>query len=811
MSDISRIVVDAKKELHPLRDLYGIFFEDINHAADGGLYAEMIQNRSFEYCELDNPGYTRMTAWTVVERDGGVMHGGVESESPMHVHNTHYFRMTNKNRQGGVIGLANSGYNTGLPLRKDAAYRFSFFARRDYDRKAPVEIRLESADGKCYGSTTLSVTSMEWTKYEAELICDTEDFAGCLVILMHGAGSMCIDMVSLFPVETFCGRENGLRPDIARYLWDMKPRFMRFPGGCLTHCGDLDPYARNAMYYWKNTIGPVEHRPSKANNWRYNQTLGFGYYEFLCFCEDIGTKPLPVLPCAHNPHNMTSVPMDEIQEWIDDVLDFLEFVMGDATSRWGSVRAEMGHPAPFELEYLAIGNEETEPEFFERYAPFHKAVAERYPHLKLLNTAGPFFAGPGFDEGWESGRENGSYAVDEHYYVSPDWLLQHTDRYASDFYDPKGPKVFLGEYASWGSKLYNALCEAAYMTGFERNADIVTLTCYAPLFCNADYVNWKPDLIWFNNHETFAIPSYYTQKLFSVHQGDMTLDIRTEITEADQTEETRHYAGGFGLCSEIDSHFTNIRLNGEAVTSFDVVRGDWTVEGDCLKRRGEPVRLGHYTPPKDSDVKFGGETEDFVLEFTVNVHTANDTNRDQTRIRHGISINFSEADGALFKWSLGGFRNTTTRLTHIVENVDNPVETVNFEMADDRDYQIRIEKNGTHIICSVDGEAVIDTAYELRMERVYVSSSMDHETNEVILKAVNVRETPAELEICVENAGCGARQVKIETMTGAYTDENSFAEPEKVAPKADTFHVDGLPFRHTFAPRSVNVLRIPVL
>ena len=304
--ELSSINVDANEKLFPTNDLYGIFFEDINHAADGGLYAEMVQNRSFEFCDIDNRDYTPLTAWEIIGRDGGVPRGGVESVYPMNVNNTHYLRISNAAREGcevtGTVGVVNSGYNTGLPLCAGESYVFSVFARRDICLSEKVEVRLESSDGKLYGKEEITVSSAEWKKYVCELTSDGEDFAGRLVVLVHGAGSVCLDMVSLFPKNTFCGRENGLRSDIAQFLSDLKPKFMRFPGGCLTHDGDVDEHARDAMYRWRNSVGPIEARPSKRNNWGYNQSLGFGYYEFFLFCEDIGTKPVPVIPGGFNPH-----------------------------------------------------------------------------------------------------------------------------------------------------------------------------------------------------------------------------------------------------------------------------------------------------------------------------------------------------------------------------------------------------------------------------------------------------------------------------------------------------------------------------
>jgi len=278
------------------------------------------------------------------------------------------------------------------------------------------------------------------------------------------------------------------------------------------------------MYRWKNTIGAVTDRPSRRNNWRYNQSLGLGYFEYFQFCEDIGAKPLPVLPAGYNPHMEQAVPLDEMQEWIDDALDLIEFANGTADTKWGKIRCDMGHAEPFNLEYLAVGNEEVGQGFWDRYDLFHKAIKEKYPQIKIINSAGPFPQGGEFERGWNNAKKNSSDLVDEHYYTSPEWMLANCHRY--DNMPSDGPKVFLGEYASWGNTYYNALIEAAYMTGLENNAHAIGLVCYAPLLCNVDYINWQPDMIWFDNHRVYGSANYYVQKMFMNCTGSDLLDVK---------------------------------------------------------------------------------------------------------------------------------------------------------------------------------------------------------------------------------------------------------------------------------------------
>lgn len=827
MANRSKIHINAAQKLYPTGDLYGIFFEDINHAADGGLYAEMIRNRSFEFCEIDHPDYTPMTAWELIARDGGKVIGGVEAWYPLNVNNTHYLRLTNEARQNmtvtGTVGVVNEGYNTGLPLREGEEYRFSMFARRDVNLKSPVEIRLESTDGKLYGKTELVIDSTEWKKYEAELTSDSEDFSGRLVILIHDAGSVCLDMVSLFPKNTFRGRENGLRQDIAQFLADMKPKFMRFPGGCLTHAGAIDDKARDALYRWKNTLGPLESRPSKRNNWRYNQTFGFGYYEFFCFCEDIGTKAMPVLAGGFNPHDMYYAPMDEMQPWVDDALELLEFANGPVTTKWGAYRAELGHPAPFNIEYIAIGNEEQDEQFFERYPLFHKAITEKYPNVKILNTAGPSPTGKGFDLGWQSAREWNSYGVDEHYYVSPDWLIQHYDRYFDKFYDPKGPKVFLGEYASRNNTFYNALCEAAYMTSFELNADKVALTCYAPLLCNTDYVNWTPNMIWYNNHEIYGIPSYYVQKMYSVNQGDVTLPVACDITPEDAYAAPERLSGGitFGAMPG-DATFQNIVLNGKPVTEFVFHDDSWSSDGSTIVRDPKDPEPGNGFPRSrhmgfPQDVEIHGDWDDFELSCTaisaereqeIEAHRNSNFPR-----RRGVQICFCFQDeDNRISWGLGGFRGGESVMMRHTPTGDDFIHIAPFKFEDGKVYDMKVQRIGERIICTVNGEVLHDVVYHHEApQRIYVSSTLDEAAGEVIVKAVNVRPSPVTMEIAMDGVGDGPRTVKLETLISDDLEaRNTFENPTRVATEYSQFDVEGVPFTYDFPASSVNIFRIPI-
>ena len=455
-------------------------------------------------------------------------------------------------------------------------------------------VTIEGTDGTVHGEATITVQSSEWAKYTATITANATDTSSRLVIVTKGKGKLYLDMVSLFPEKTFRNRPNGMREDIAALLADLKPKFMRFPGGCLIHDGSLNPDDRNSMYRWKNTLGDIAQRPARRNNWSYNQTFGLGYYEYFLFCEDIGAKPIPILPGGFDPHHKRSVPIDELQPWIDDALDLIEFANGDPSTEWGAIRAELGHPEPFGLEYVGIGNEEVGEPFFERYPYFHRAIKEKYPDIKIINSAGPFAAGSEYDRGWKSAKENNSDLVDEHYYQSPEWFLANYNRY--DTFKADEPKVFLGEYASWGNTYYNALVEAAFMTGLEKNAHAVGLACYAPMLCNVDYVNWKPDMIWFNNHEVFGTANYYVQKLFMHHQGDQLLKIEANGLDEKQENKMKPINGAFALGTERCSfRFWDMKLVNNDTGEMRELNGSSAELSDTDEDRLKERQYEHWT------------------------------------------------------------------------------------------------------------------------------------------------------------------------------------------------------------------------
>ncbi len=515
------------------RDLWGIFFEDINWGADGGLYAELVENRSFEFTNTYNAGYDFKTGWTLVERGGGRATFAVESLSPLSPANRHYGALTIE-RSGGGVGLRNEGF-AGIPVGPRDTLRFSFWARRTESFDSPFTVALENVAGtRSYGSATVGPITSHWERYTATIATTNSeaDTDARLVVLSTGTGTVHMDMISLFPARTFKDRPNGMREDVARFIAELKPKVMRFPGGCVVHSNRLA-----TSYRWKSTIGPVEQRSENENRWNYHMTNGAGFYELFQFAEDIGAKPFPVLPAGCSCHfegSYSEVRMGELDPWIQDALDLIEYCNGSPATAWGAKRAAAGHPAPFNLEYLGIGNEEWGQGFKERFTAFFRAIKASHPEIKVVGTAGPF--ANDFDNLWAFNRQLGVDIVDEHYYKRSEWFYENTARY--DDYGRNGPKVFVGEFASnsntsKNNDLASALAEAAYMTGMERNGDLILNASYAPLLCNVNATvaprqgspNWNPDLIYFDHFRIYGTPSYYVQRLFSANQGDTRLPV----------------------------------------------------------------------------------------------------------------------------------------------------------------------------------------------------------------------------------------------------------------------------------------------
>ena len=527
--NVNQMVIQANKigaEIQPT--MYGHFFEDINYGADGGLYAELIKNRSFEFPQS-------FMGWNIF---GNVT---LQNDGPFE-RNPHYVRLGAPSHAHKRTGLENEGF-FGIGIKANEKYRFTVWARGENQK-----IRVELIDNDSMDETqvitaqSLDINSKEWKKYELILTPTKTEAKAHLRIFLQSAGTVDLEHVSLFPVDTWKGRENGLRKDLVQALADTKPGIFRFPGGCIVEGTEISD-----RYNWKNSVGPVENRPLNSNRWHYTfphrffpdyfQTYGMGFYELFLLSEDMGAEPLPILNCGlacqyQNDDPKAHVQLCDLDSYIQDALDLIEFANGPVTSKWGKVRADMGHPEPFNLKMIGIGNEQWDKVYVERLEAFTKAIRAKYPNVKVVGSSGPSASGDKFDYLWPEMKRIGVDLVDEHYYMNPDWFFGNASRY--DNYDRKGPKVFAGEYASHDhstkkdNNFLAALSEAAFMTGLERNADVVHLATYAPLFAHVDAWQWNPDLIWFDNLRMMRTPNYYVQQMYGMNAGTDVLSLKMD-------------------------------------------------------------------------------------------------------------------------------------------------------------------------------------------------------------------------------------------------------------------------------------------
>ncbi len=551
--------------------MFGIFFEDINFAADGGLYPELMKNRSFEFNEP-------LAAWheiMAINSQGIVPGKGelwVRTEAPLHATNPHYLRV--KVYEPGY-GFYNTGFR-GIGVESGKEYRFSAYVRT----QGPTAIRATLTDGAGHeiGSGKLDGLSGEWKKVETVIRANTTENHAQLNIFIDEKGSVDLDMVSLYPVDTWKGRPNGLRKDLVQLLADMHPGFIRFPGGCIVEGRRL-----TTRYRWKTTVGDIAERTTIVNRWNdefdqrpapdYFQSFGLGFYEYFQLAEDVGAKPLPILNCgmACQFNSNETAALNELDEYVQDAMDLIDFANGPTTTPWGKLRAEMGHPEPFHLEMIGVGNEQWGPRYVERYKVFAAALKAKHPEIKLVVAAGPSPSGEPFESMWKTWREQKADIVDEHYYMAPEWFLENSARY--DHYDRSGPKVFAGEYAAQTSGVAKpdnrnnwkgAIAEAAFMTGLERNGDVVRMASYAPLMARVDAWQWTPDAIWFDNLRSYGTPNFYVQSVYANNVGTRVVPV------------TPHAEGGLYTTASLDERtheliVTAVNTSGEArATSLDV-------------------------------------------------------------------------------------------------------------------------------------------------------------------------------------------------------------------------------------------------
>ncbi|GAA1042538.1 alpha-L-arabinofuranosidase C-terminal domain-containing protein [Virgisporangium ochraceum] len=804
------ITVDPRAAGADISDsMYGVFFEDINFAADGGLYAELVRNRSFEFLPIDNQSYTGLTAWTPNGVDGGAGTATtVDDAARLHERNRTYLNLALSNPDGGWYGVTNAGWNTGVAVQAGDRYDFSVWARTDAAAGTPLSVTVHDAQGDPLATPlTRVVRGDTWSRYTGTLTARRDSDVGRLSVRAAGTGTLRLDMVSLFPQKTFKGRANGLRKDLAEKIAALKPGFVRFPGGCLVNTNSMYGYdassnwERSRSYQWKDTVGPVEQRATNRNFWGYNQSYGLGYFEYFQFSEDVGAMPLPVVPALVTGCGQNRATADEalLQRHIQDTLDLIEFANGPASSTWGGLRARMGHPKPYALTHIAIGNEENLPnEFFANFLRFRSAIKARYPDITVISNSGPDDTGATFDRLWTLNREAGVDMVDEHYYNTPGWFLQNNHRY--DSYDRNGPKVFLGEFASQDNKFFNSLAEAHYMTGLERNADVVRLAAYAPLLANIDHVQWRPDLIWFDSDESWGTTSYQVQKLFMNNVGDRTVPSRFTAPVVPP----RGITGAVGLSTwATAARYDDVKVTGTdggVLFSDDFANGagQWS----AVEPRGAwSVVDGQYqqsdTAALDTLVRAGNIT---ATDYDLTLKATKLDGAEGFLVAFGV-----QESGELYWWNLGGWNNTQGAIQKGAGGSKSIViakpNTIQAGVA----YDIRVEVRGTTVRLFLNNEewgSFVDDQVTQPFAQVV---TRDDRTGELIVKVVNAQDAPATTRIDL-----GRQRVRDTARTTVITGdpgEQNTRSAEPIQPVTGTVRV-GSRFTHTFPPNSVTFLRI---
>jgi alpha-L-arabinofuranosidase len=766
----ARITVRVDQPGHKIPStLWGIFFEDINLSADGGIYPEQVRNRNFE--DSEKPDH-----WTTVGSGSAKIKLSVDTSQPVSPKNPHSLKVVIADPGSGRAGVANGGFY-GMAARQGESYVLSLNARSDGNFSGPLTVSLESSDGVVYAQEKFDQLASAWKKFTATLTAKGTDPKARLVISADKAGTFWLDMVSLMPKTTW--KNHGLRPDLMEMLAGLKPAFNRFPGGCWVE-GDTMKEA----YRWKQTIGDPSERRTQHNIWAYEATHGVGYHEYLVMCEDLGCEPLFVINCGMS--HKENVPLDKMDEFVQDALDAIEYANGPVDSKWGAVRAQAGHPAPFNLKYLEIGNENGGPAYHERWPLFVKAIKARYPEIKLIaNVWGGYPTNEKPD------------IVDEHYYNNPEFFMHNATKY--DKYDRSGPQVYIGEYAvTSGAGLGNlrgAVGEAAFMTGMERNSDVVIMGSYAPLFCNANHKRWPINLINYDSHRVFGIPSYYVQQMFSQNRGDVVLPV---TVDAPMTEAAPK-GGAIGVGTWLtQAEFKDIQVTRDGQTLAAPTLNDmkgWKLLGSGQWKAAGGV-LTQSSPAENVRAVFGDKKwTDYTLSLKARKLSG----------AEGFLILFrTQRDNEKSWWNIGGWGNQRHALEiGGVESapVDGRIET-------GRWYDIRVELKGSSIKCYLDNKLIHDVKTP-GIKALYASASHEDRTGEVILKVVNVADHAQSVEIKLDGVAQVAGPVKATVLTSENsTDENTLDEPTKVVPKTQELNVSGPSFTHTFPGNSVTVLRI---
>jgi len=779
-----RLVVELDRPGHRISPtLWGVFFEEINCSGDGGLYAELVRNRSFE--DSEQPDH-----WSLVCRGRSRGSMAVDRARPLSEANPRSLRIRLEPGEGGAVGVANDGW-WGICVREGATYDLSFYARGADGFAGPVRAALENAAGAVHGEAVVPSVSDRWRRYRVELVSRATDPRARLVITADRPGTLWLDVVSLFPRETWKGRANGLRADLARMLDELRPAFVRFPGGCWVE-GDTMATA----YRWKRTIGELGDRSTQWNLWGYHSTNGLGFHEYLQLCEDLKAEPLFVVNCGMS--HKENVPMDRMAEFVQDALDAIEYANGPATSRWGALRAKAGHPEPFGLRYLQIGNENGGPAYDERYALFYDAVKAAHPEVKLVACV------------WNGvPKSRPLEIVDEHYYDTPEFFVANAGKY--DAYDRRGPKVYVGEYAvtrgAGQGNLRAALAEAAFMTGIERNSDVVVMASYAPLFVNVNHRRWNPDLIAFDSSRACGTPSYHVQKMFGRNRGDVILPVEVQPQPLPRERLDENFRatlrGSVGVGTwRTQAEFRDIRVTSAGRTLFEgsAPAAEWRFGKGSW--RAEAGTLGQTSMDIDCRATVGDAAwTDYTYELKAR----------KIGGQEGFLIIFRFRDDDHFIWwNIGGWGNSRTALELFPRAENQPLGgTAPVIVEAGRWYDIRIEVEGPRIRCLLDGALVTEATLTPAPAHpfLHATASREDATGDVILKVVNVSDAPQLLRVQLRGARGLAPSARAEVLTGDPDEENSLDAPARVSPVTETLRLAGEVVEHTFPANSLTVIR----
>nr|MCR4902090.1 hypothetical protein [Butyrivibrio sp.] len=815
--------------------LFGIFLEDINFAVDGGLYAELIKNRSFEYGGLANSG--AMHGWnTLSDKSSFEIIDGSSSSDSLNEYNTNYALITCKGKEGGIY---NTGFLDGIYIEKDASYIASIYIRGIDGYTGSVTLSLKDSKGNIYASATIPEVTDNWSKYETTLTSNStlsEDVRYCIEI---EEGSIATDMVSLMPTDTY--KDLPIRKDLGEYLEALNPSFLRFPGGCV-----IEGRSESSMYSWKDSIGngltfdlnsnstgDVAIRPQGEDIWKgnaanpYYMTYGLGFYEYFKLCEALDALPMPVLnagmtcPVQSPKYIVYDLDSEEFKQCVQDALDLVEFCKGDSDTYWGSVRCNMGHEEPFALKYICIGNEQWQSEYHEHFEAFATAFEdaaktnpELYSDIELCVANG---TSSGSTEGWEyiDSKDNTiTTLVDEHYYESPDWFLTNNKRY--DAYDRNSDaKVFLGEYAAKSNTLEAALAEASYMTALERNGDIVEMACYAPLFGNETSTQWDPDLIYFNNNTAFGTADYYVQQLFAQNSGTTYVE-GTLVCEEDS--EDYNLTGYVGLATWMTSAaFDNLMITDNESedilyeTDFedvDTLKNDnWSInEGSWLIKGGQLIQTSTGNPydTNTGDSIYVGDKDWSNYTLTVDATILDGSEG------FLIPVCVENTSNNIF-WNIGGWGNTVSCLQTVSKNVKSGQVSgtvQNLTLQKNKTYHIKVEVSGNNIKCYLDDKLYIDYTQE-QPKDIYASTVMDEDEN-IIVKLVNTSQNAYNINIDISSFDLSTYKdtALLTVLSGdSLSDANSFEDPKKICPTTTETQTDSLT-NFVIEPYSLVIIKI---